>query len=170
MMHDLESILDECYRMLDSLDIQYVRNHTIVIDSRLKRCWGSCRKNKDGSFLIKISPVLMDEHTPSDSLKDTLYHELLHTVPNAMSHGKTWLHLAQKVNGATGLNIKRSTPASEKGILRNPADDPSVKFMGICEGCGAEVIRYRNCAFVRYPEKYRCGRCGGKFKVVFRRL
>lgn len=169
-MHDLESILEQCYRNLDALGIPYAKNHRIITDSRLKRCWGSCRKIKDGSFLIKVSPVLLDAHIPSDSLKDTLYHELLHTVPHAMSHGKTWLQLAQKVNGATGLNIKPSTPASEKGVVVNYADDPSVKFLCICEGCGAEVIRYRNCAFARHPEKYRCGRCGSKFKVVFRRL
>lgn len=169
-MHDLKPILEECCRTLDCLNIQYAKNHDIVIDPRLKRCWGSCRKNKDGSFLIKISPVLLDERIPLDSLKDTVYHELLHTVPHAMSHGKAWLHLAQKVSHATGLNIKRSTPASEKGVIQDYANDPSVKFLCTCQGCGAEVVRYRKCEFARRPEKYRCGRCGGKFKVTINRF
>lgn len=169
-MHNLDPIIKECCRTLDALGIPYAKNHSILIDSRLKRCWGSCRKNQDGSYTIKLSPSLLDKKIPVDSLKDTLYHELLHTAPNAMSHRKTWLQLAQKVNQATGLHIKRSTPAAEKGITADYANDPSVKFLCVCKGCGAQVVRYRNCAFASHPEKYRCGRCGGAFRVIFRRF
>lgn len=169
-MHDLNSILQECCQTLDSLQIRYAKNCKIIPDPRLKRCWGSCRKMPDGSYLIKISPLLLEESLPPESLKDTLYHELLHTVPGAMSHQKTWLQLAQTVNRATGLNIKRSTPASEKGIELDYANDPAVKFLCVCQGCGVQIVRYRRCDFVRRPGKYRCGSCGGKWKVVFNRF
>lgn len=168
-MHDLEPILKECCQTLDALCIPYVKSAEIAIDSRLKRCWGSCRKRKDGSYVIKLSPILLEDSTPLDSLKDTLYHELLHTAPRAMSHKKTWLQLAQKVNRSTGLNIKPSSSAAEKGILRDYANDPSVKFLCRCEGCGAEIVRYRNCELVRRTDKFRCS-CGGKFKAIFSRI
>lgn len=165
-MHDINAILLECCQTLDALNIPYAHNYEILIDTRLKRCWGVCRKKEDGSYTIKISSVLLDDHIPSDSLKDTVYHELLHTVPRAMSHKKTWLQLAQKVNQATGLSIRPSTPASEKGITVDYVNDPSVKFLCVCENCGAEIVRYRKCKFTQKLNRYRCGSCGGRFKVI----
>ena len=169
-MHDLDAFLRECCQTLDSLGIPYAKEHKIIIDPRLKRCWGSCRKRADGSYVIKISSVLLDDAVRADSLKDTLYHELLHTAPDAMSHGEAWRNLAQQVSRATGLTIKRSTPASEKGIVPDYAKDPSVKFLCVCEGCGAQIVRYRDCSFVRRHSRYRCGTCGGKFKVLLGRF
>lgn len=169
-MHDLNTALEECRKTLDSLGIRYAQNSEIIIDSRLKRCWGSCRKRKDGGYVIKISALLMEEDVPLDSLKDTLYHELLHTAPGAMSHRKTWLQLAQRVSRATGLNIKPSTSASDKGVFRDYLHDPSVKFLCECEGCGVQIVRYRNCPLARRPDRYHCGSCGGKFKVIINKV
>ena len=168
-MHDLQAVFDQCCQRLDQLQIPYAKNCKLLTDSRLKRSWGSCRKHPDGGYTIKISPVLLEDSVPIDSLKDTLFHELLHTVPGAMSHGKTWLQLAKQVNLATGLDIKRSTTASDKGIMQDFANDPSVKFLCICESCGAQIVRYRKCDFMRRTNRYRCGTCGGKFKVIIRR-
>ena len=169
-MHNIDAVLQECYQTLDSLNINYAQEHKIIINSRLKRRWGSCTKKKDGSYVIKISSVLLDESVPLDSLKDTVYHELLHTAPNGMSHKKTWLQLAQKVNQATGLNIKPRTPASEKGIVTDYANDSSVKFLCVCENCGAEIVRYQKCKLVHSLHRYRCAKCKGKFKVVINRF
>lgn len=168
-MHSLESTLQECYQTLDSLGIPYAANCKVISDPKLRRCWGSCRKQKDGSYTIKISSVLLEETVPLESLQDTLYHELLHTVPNAMNHRHTWLALAKKVSLATGLHIRPSAPASEKGVAQDFTKDPSVKFLCVCQGCGAEIVRYRKCDFARRPDKYRCS-CGGKFKVIFSRF
>lgn len=169
-MHHLDSILEECRQTLDDLNIKYAARITATVSPRLKRCWGSCRRNPDGSYTIRLSTMLLGEGVPADSLRDTLYHELLHTVPGAMNHGKTWLQLAQKVNRATGLNIKPTAPASEKGVVRDPVNDPSVKFLCICEGCGAQIVRYRMCDFARRTDKYRCGSCGGAFRVIVNRF
>ena len=37
---------------------------------------------------------------------NTIYHELLHTLPNCQNHGKVWKMYANQVNKLTGLNIK----------------------------------------------------------------
>lgn len=169
-MRDLDHVFQACCRTLDSLKIKYSPDFSVVIDTRAKRRWGSCQKKKDGSYVIKISSALLNEDVPLDSLKTTVYHELLHTVPRAMGHGKTWLQLARKVNEATGLNIKPSTPASEKGVQQDYAHDPSVKLLCVCQGCGAEVVRYRKCDFAKQLHRYRCGRCGGQFRVIFSRF
>lgn len=169
-MHNIDTVLQECYQILDSLNIKYAPKHEVIIDSKLKRCWGSCMKKKDGSYVIRISSVLMDDTIPLNSLKTTVYHELLHTVPHGMSHKKTWLQFARKVNQATGLNIKPRFPASEKGIVPDYVNDPSVKFLCVCENCGAEIVRYRKCAFVQRVDRYHCANCKGKFKVVINRF
>lgn len=169
-MNHFDSIVEECCQTLDSLDIPYAKNHKILISNNLKRCWGSCQRNADGSYTIRISSALLDENVPLSSLKATVYHELLHTVPGGMNHKKVWLQLAQKVSQTTGLTIKRSAPASEIGILRDYKNDPSVKFLCACENCGVEIIRYRKCDFIRRLDRYRCGTCGGKFKVVINRF
>ena len=168
-MHDLQTYFDECCQTLDLLRIPYAKNCRLLTDARLKRSWGNCRMHPDGTFTIKISPVLLEDSVPPDSLKDTLYHELLHTVPGAMSHGSTWLSLAQRVNQATGLRIKRSTPASEKGVNQDYVHDLSVKFLCVCENCGAQIVRYRQCDLMRRTNRYRCAACGGKFKVIIKR-
>lgn len=165
-MHNIEEVLQECCQTLDALNIKYAKNHTVRISTQAKRYWGSCQKKSDGSYIIRISSVLLDENVPLDSLKDTIYHELLHTAPYAMSHGKVWLELAQKVNWATGLNIRRVAPAPEKGVIRDYANDPSVKFVCACKKCGAKIIRYRKCSFVQRTDRYRCANCGGTFQVI----
>lgn len=168
-MHDLNATLLECCRTLDALGIPYAKNHTVTVDSRLKRCWGSCRMRSDCSYCIKVSAVLLDDAVPADSLKDTLYHELLHTVPGAMNHGATWKALAQQVSRATGLTVKRTAGAVEKGIVPDYANDPSVKFLCVCENCGAQIVRYRSCRFTRQYKRYRCASCGGTFKMILNR-
>lgn len=117
-----------------------------------------------------ISSRLLQEDVPLDSLRTTVFHELLHSAPGTSGHKGKWKQYAEALNRITGLNIKRTTSAEEKGISIDEEHNMAVKFMCECQTCGLQMIRYRDCKFARTSHRYRCGHCGGKFKQIINRL
>lgn len=66
---------------------------------------GSLKRYTEYDYYIEIS-----EHTLQNaekSLRNTLIHELIHTVPNGMCHTGEWKKWAKYVSTKTNYNIKR---------------------------------------------------------------
>ena len=169
-MHDLNQVVADCKRTMDAHKIPYGSMVHVQVSSRMRRTWGTCRKSRDGSATIKISSRLLQDDVPLDSLRTTVFHELLHSAPGTVGHKGKWKHLANELSRITGLNIKRTTSAEEKGISMDQEQNPAIRFMCECQNCGLQVVRYRDCKFARNIHRYRCGRCGGKFKQIINRL
>ena len=162
MSHDLNAVARDCLQTLRQLGIPTGRIREFYADSRSRRRWGVCKKEPDGSFRIGISVRLLEDSAPLQSLRQTLFHELLHTVPGCMDHSANWKRYAALLNRQLGLSIRTATGAEALGI----APDPRIRYRFRCQSCGAEQTRYRACDFTRHPEHYRCGRCGGRFKAA----
>ena len=162
MNHDLNAVLRDCLQTLKQLGIPTGTVRECYIDTRSRRRWGVCRQEADGSFHLGISVRLLDSSVPLRSLRETVFHELLHTAPGCMNHSAKWKHYAALLNRELGLSIRTATGAEALGA----APDPRVRYRYRCRGCGAEQIRYRACDFTRHPERYRCGRCGESFVPV----
>lgn len=158
MSRNLAAEAEICIRALNALHIPLGQIREIRIDKRSIRRWGVCRKDPDGSFRIGISAHLLQEDVPLQRLRETLFHELLHTAPDCMKHTGNWKQYAQLVNRELNLNISRTVSGPDAPI---PKGRTCYRF--ICLGCGAEQIRYRRCSLVLHPERYRCGKCGGRF-------
>ena len=66
---------------------------------------GSLKRYTEYDYYIEISGHTL--HNTEKSLRNTLIHELIHTVPDGMCHTGEWKKWAKYVSAKTGYNIKR---------------------------------------------------------------
>lgn len=131
------------------------------VSTRCRQQWGHCKAVGFGAFEITISAKLLQDDVDDQFAKDTIAHELLHTVDGCMNHGKKWKTLANRVNTCCpGYCIKSRTAAIEKGIA------VEYRYLMRCCGCNATIGRHRKSPFVDHPEHYKCSKCGGKFERI----
>ena len=160
-MKDLMKLADECIAELRAarIPLQTVRNWKIS-NSR-KSLWGLCQVVAPGIYDITISESLLQDDVEEQAIKNTIAHELLHTVEGCMNHGRYWHKLANLVNQrCPGYHVKGRTSAEDKGI------QISYKYLLRCTSCNTTVGRHRKSRFVEHPELYLCSRCSGKFERI----
>lgn len=80
-MKDLNTYVVQCKQDLNLLGIPYGNVHRWEINTRAKSRWGLCKYLKGGDFVISIAQMLLEDGVDEQALKDTIVHELLHTVP-----------------------------------------------------------------------------------------
>ena len=160
-MKDLKRLAAECERDLRSIGIVPGKVVGWQINTRAKRRWGQCKKLPDGTFTISIAASLMEDSVCDQATKNTVMHELLHTVQGCHGHTGKWKMLADTINRRLpSYTIKRTTEYGEKGIAKPPS-----KYVIQCTKCGKEYGRERMSPVVKNYTKYRCS-CGGTFRRV----
>lgn len=153
---DLNKLLQEVIEQAKAINIPIREiNPNILVNPRPKNRHAQCRR-EFGWYKIEISVHL--KQAPIDKVKQTLAHEILHTCPNCMNHGDTWIKYANMMNRAYGYNIKRTTEYSEFGITKEPS-----KYTIVCCSCKKEINRVKKSKLVEHPEYFRCT-CGGELK------
>ena len=152
----LQSIYKDVLTDFDRLKIPYAKNVPIVINSRAKRRQGCCKK-KDGKFIIEISEFVLDY--PVDEIKNVVAHEIIHTCYGCFNHQKRFKAYGQKLK-ALGYNVT----TTYKGEDKTPAE-LDARYMAVCQDCGEVIYRIKRSPLIIHPEKYRCARCRGKFRV-----
>lgn len=133
--------------------------------SRAKRRWGSCKRINNGryEFSISISDICFNEPECIEFIKNTMAHELIHTVKGCFDHGILFKAYGKK--------------AGEKGYVINTANKSSVvkseeemfnesKHILKCRKCGKLYFRLRFPKKKDYIKKIRCGVCGGKLDKI----
>ena len=114
MKEHLNIIARECMSTLAEIGIPCGEVVEFTVNTRAKKRWGQCIKRTDG-YHININARLCDgEH--DDGLKDTIIHELLHTCPECMTHGKQWRKWSRLVRDKTGINVQATNTATSKGL------------------------------------------------------
>lgn len=153
-----------CRKMLLDIGIPLGVVEDVSVNGRLSACWGRCSRRKYGTntdFKIEISEVLA-VNRDFDCIDNTMIHELLHTCDGCFNHSAKWKYYAKVVCSHYGYNITRISSAEEKGV--DVADLISKGYYACqCTGCGEVVTRKSECDFIKYPERYTCGRCKGSF-------
>jgi hypothetical protein len=87
----------------------------ITISSRYKRAWGKCYRNGN-TFRIGLGTNLL--RTTDTAVRDTIHHEVIHTVPGCFNHGFKWKMVAAQCDAKFGTRIKRVTSEEEKMTRR----------------------------------------------------
>lgn len=160
-MKDLMKLANACIADLTAAKMRIRRVRNWKIGTGAKRQWGLCEAVGDGLFDITISAMLLQEDVDDQAAKDTIAHELLHTVEGCMNHGRYWHKLAGLVNArCPGYHVQARTSAEAKGIRI------TYKYLFRCTGCGVTAGRHRKSAFVEHYDKYICAKCGGKFERI----
>ena len=168
-MKDLNAICLECENDLAAIGIKLGRITEYTVNSRAKTRLGLCSANRFGGYRIQISEVLLRDDVPLDELKNTVYHEQLHTCRGCMNHGEEWKRLARKVSAAYGIDIARVASPDEIAVkIHATQRREQAKYKYECQNCGRVHINMRASGFTRHPELYRCGRCGtlGNWKRI----
>lgn len=164
-MKDLMKLVEECRRDLLSVHILPgdVRNWSV--NKRAKARWGYCVKVARGLFDIQIAASLLQDDVDDQAVKDTIAHELLHTVPGCFKHTGKWKQYATAVNYLLPqYNIKAQSSYEDKG-LEDTRPEPEYRYVLKCLQCGAEIKRQKKSAAVEHPEHYRCV-CGGRLTRI----
>lgn len=94
---------------------------------------GLCRKTSSG-YEIEISKFILSD---KEILKNTVYHELLHTVKSCMNHGKKWQELASQVNRHYNIDISRTGIASHE---MKQEQLNRMRYKATCQGCGRKYL------------------------------
>ena len=161
----LLEVAEICKEELRVINIDFNESVEFKVNTRAKKRFGLCtyKNNLDCDFEIQITDRLLKNSSAIIGLKNTIIHELLHTVEGCMNHGKKWKSLADEVNRAYGYNIKRASSCAEKGI-ESEIVPKKVNYMFKCKDCGQVIKRTRMSKFVKYYTYYRCGGCNGHFE------
>lgn len=161
----LLNVANECKEELRALDIKFAENVCFEINTRAKKRFGQCSKRAYNLYKISVTDRLLEENVPIESLKNTIIHELLHTVDGCMNHKTKWKNLANKVNDAYGYNISRTSTCEELGV-RSESTPKKVNYIFKCKDCGQVIKRTRMSKFVKYYTYYTCGNCNGDFERI----
>ena len=163
-MRDLIDFTIQCMNELDRIGIPYGNVIDVTINTRAKKRWGQCRK-VPGGFTININVVLLDEKNDVDGLRNTIFHELLHTCPDCWNHGTQWKAYAAMIHRELGYNIQRTSSAEEKGVITEPETERTPKYQIVCNSCGHIWKRYKMCKAIKRIENFRCGYCNGRLSA-----
>lgn len=164
-MKDLMKLVVECQRDLTSLNIRTGKVRNWTVNTRAKARWGYCAKVAKGLFDIQIAAALLQDEVDDQAVKDTIVHELLHTIPGCFKHTGKWKQYANTINHLLPqYEIKRGSSYEEKG-LEDTRPEPKYRYVLKCLQCGAEIKRQKKSAAVEHPEHYRC-QCGGRLTRI----
>ena len=183
----LQQLFYECKSELYSIGIDLnnksIGQISISIGKRACKRYGCCKQEnpiKSSKYIEKIGSKryvkygLFEKHNIEISkwvmdlniyiIKNTIMHEIIHCLPNCSNHGEEFKNYAQYINSKLGYDISRLGDKKQDLIDSNiPIEKEKFNYKIECIKCGYNFYRKRiNCNFSR---KYRCGKCGGRFRV-----
>lgn len=145
------------------------------ISSRLYSCLAKTGKRKTPQSkygYITVNANYIAHHSNSDNFHSTLAHETIHTLVGCFNHGPNFKAVGEKLASIySGIAINRVScdPEYKQYMhgkrLYTSTGDRQFKYKIVCPKCGQIIYRERLSKLVKSPDKFRCGKCGGKFDV-----
>jgi len=135
-LKDLRQMAEDCRAQLLALGLKPGPVATVTINRRAKTLFGRCRKDAAGGFHIEIMAYL-NSRRPLEEIRQTMMHELLHTLPGCGNHGAGFQEAARRVNGAYGFHISTTGQLSPEARETIPFN-----YVLKCGLCGSELKKY----------------------------
>ena len=168
---EINRLLGEVIREAEAVRIPLgMIKRDVRVNTRAKRRFGCCRTTQNAfgerQFEIELSQKVLA--CEDKKIKEILAHEILHTCSGCQNHGKKWKEYAAAMNHAYGYAITTMTSDAAMGLPETEEcyRRESYKYVLQCQGCGAMIHRKRASRLTRYPQRYRCAKCGGKLKII----
>ena len=136
----------------------YIKYQVIFNSCAIKR-YGQCKRINDKLFEISINKTFTEVCDIKD-VKNTIVHEILHSLPNGMTHKGAWARYANQVNyKLPHYHITRTN--SYEGYAEAK---PDAKYVMYCPDCGREWKRYKKTEMIANilkgnSRKYHCPDC-----------
>lgn len=125
------------------------------------RC-GRGRKSGEVVYTVKVNEIFFSAplNTEWGLLRNTLVHEIVHTLPECFNHGDSFQMWAARLNHRYGLDI--STREDEEGSRKfEDAQFPTIKNIMACPVCGEYFLYSKTTQYVRRAalgqKVYSCG-------------
>jgi len=109
---------------------------------------------------------------PDSKIKNTLMHELIHTLPNCFNHQTDFKHYMYRVNAKTNLSmvyhigVKNNDEEISKLCNKKREEKFGINNMVTltCE-CGCEIRIKKTRKAAKHPEQYKCKKHGLTLKL-----
>lgn len=156
-----DDVYAEFYYNKDELGFDDYHVSKIVgwLNSNNRKALGKCTY-RNGRYTIQLNPNILKFETDGEKIiRETVAHELCHTLPGCMNHGREFHSKAASIMRLMGYHIdtKADTDSSEYFIKYLPQAD----YMLICDKCGNQVPIARLSDPVKNPMNYSCKKCDG---------
>lgn len=117
--------------------------YSVIFNTRAIKRFGQCKKLGNNYFEININKKFA-QHCKIEDVKNTIVHEILHSLPNGMTHKGAWLMYANKINSLLPhYHITRTN--SYEGYAETK---PEPKYIVYCPTCEKKWIRYKKSTMV----------------------
>lgn len=157
-------------RELDLIDIPYNEPEKWKVSGSMVRSYGNCKTIRllTGETVrvkeIAINKKLLDEDIPDIILKNTIVHELIHTIDYCGNHKAEFKKYAKIISNNLGYKIDTYVSREESEIVSRKYADREKKYVVFCPNCGWEHGYKIKAAAWKRPQDYYCGKCGGGIK------
>lgn len=118
---------------------------------------------------IEFSEPFLRHHGNPKSLHSVICHEVIHTFPDCWDHKATFKTIGKYLKYA-GFDVQITRTYTDAVYsnyeLAHSRQKETYKYKAVCEGCGQILWRKRsNADVIKNPQRWKCGKCGGKFKA-----
>ena len=125
--------------------------------------YGCCSFFRKEDSIADITISNMTVANGSESIKNTIIHELVHaSLPIDENHGKQFQELAKRVSKIYHTEIKQYGDRTKE---TEEFKKQQYKYKVTCKHCGNTWYYIRKTKFVKYPHLYQCG-CGSQDFIV----
>lgn len=167
----LNNLVNECIKELDNIGVYYGKITEFKVNARFKNTWGRCSKDcNNNTFTIMINKKLL-QNGSDFGIKQTIIHEMIHTVDGCFNHKAKWKQIADYVNSKYNYNVKRTNTSVELGFKEDDIK-ADYKYVFKCEKCGQLVCGRRKSKFTVNYKRFRCSKeingtkCFGTFEKI----
>lgn len=158
-LNDIWKIVEACTEELKTLHLHAGTIASVSFNSRAKTLFGRCRRERNGTYHIEIMTYL-NRHRSLDDIRQTIMHEVIHTLPGCGNHGETFQKTARRVNEQLGYRISTTSKLSKEA-----KEAVAYKYVLKCGQCGEELKRYHRKPRISASHYHRpCGE-GSKGKL-----
>ena len=136
-LSSLEQMMYTCKQQLVSLGFSELNSklYNLEINPRFRKKLGQCCYNRKSMFYtIKISKNFMQ--VCPEHVKNTMMHELIHSINGCMNHGPNFQYVANLVNNKFGYNVSTTSYYDSYNNYLNNTKNYRYKLK--CNSCGKE--------------------------------
>lgn len=149
-------LIEQCIQELEALNVPIAQS-VYFREGGGTQTWGYCYlgeyffKYRDYEYVIAINKYLKNDK----EIKETIIHELLHTINIAHWHGGDWKKWANYVNEKTDYTIKRTYECELKSGAfwrqkRNEVFDAEKIMHVTCPQCGNKILIKKTTRITKY--------------------
>lgn len=114
---------------------------SVSFNPRLTRSCGRTRREGPRVFSMDFS-VAYFQHASPVSIRDTIAHEAIHTVPGCFNHGKKFQQVARLL-AANGYHVSTKNRDGAYGTFREQKREEKPTYYILCTSCRKKMGRYQ---------------------------